>query len=230
MESVDTTDLKSVSIWSASSSLAEGTTLLDYFNMKIEFFHLFPTLVIAINNFISEEERLILLKEINNLEHHDHGALDNNSKSTFTPDNLLIDNLNDHVNLRRRIDLALNEYAQQYGIADLRLTNSWSNQQTIGSTLKGHRHPNSKVSGALYINVDENSSKLVFHNPNPYIYIDDFNNQTDTNYRAYWIQPENCQLILFPSWLEHSSGDAINNTENRTVISFNSAIINSDVI
>jgi uncharacterized protein (TIGR02466 family) len=174
--------------------------------MKGDLYALFSTPVMMFNNFISEEERKLLLDEINNIDHYDHGALNNGSKSTHTFNNRLIDRL-------------------AFKNSKLQPTNSWSNQQTIGSSLKKHCHPDSKVSGALYLNVDDNSSKIFFYHPNPYLEMEDFKFDTEFNWKKYWFQPENCQLILFPSWLQHGSDESINETENRTVVSLNSKFL-----
>lgn len=194
--------------------------------MNAQLFGLFSTPVMAFNEFITEEERILLLKEISNIEHSEHGLIDNGAKSTHTSIDRLVDKLMSKEKklkpLRKKFNSALNEFSKVWGLGSLKLTNSFSNQQTIGSKLKKHCHPNSKVSGTLYLNVDEESSPLYFYNPNPYIQIDDFVVDTEFNWKMFRVQPQNCQLILFPSWLQHSSGDIVNNTENRTVLSINS--------
>jgi uncharacterized protein (TIGR02466 family) len=197
--------------------------------MKGDLYALFSTPVMMFNNFISEEERKLLLDEINNIDHYDHGALNNGSKSTHTFNNRLIDRLafkNSKLQpIKEKINEALNNFSEIWGLGVLELTNSWSNQQTIGSSLKKHCHPDSKVSGALYLNVDDNSSKIFFYHPNPYLEMEDFKFDTEFNWKKYWFQPENCQLILFPSWLQHGSDESINETENRTVVSLNSKFL-----
>jgi uncharacterized protein (TIGR02466 family) len=84
-------------------------------------------------------------------------------------------------------------------------------------------HANSILSGSLYINVDNESSKLYFDNPNQFIKYFEYNYQelTDYNFEYFYITPKVGDLVIFPSWLTHGSNGEQNNTENRTVISFN---------
>ena len=96
------------------------------------------------------------------------------------------------------IQKCINDFTSSYGIPRCTFINSWFNIQQPASILKRHSHISGEVipavSGALYINIDEESSDI-------------FN-------------PSIGDLILFPSWLIHSS-DKINLTRNRIVISFN---------
>jgi uncharacterized protein (TIGR02466 family) len=102
---------------------------------------------------------------------------------------------------------------------NIALGSSWFNIQHPGSTLTRHVHPGSIISGALYINADQDSSPIFFENPNPYY---PFCNDI---IRAHEFLPTTGDLILFPSWLSHYS-DRINRTDNRIVISFNTCEIN----
>jgi len=179
---------------------------------------LFPTPVLLIDNFISDNERLDLINHIKTLDYHLHGSLSINSRSTFRGDNECA--LSEEI--ANRIQEQIDNFLEILGISSAKLDNSWVNVQGKGSQLLTHMHPNSKVSGSLYLNVDENSSKLYFYNPNPHNKFQYHVDETHFNYDFIYIKPKNCQLVLFPSWLEHGSNGEINNTEDRTVISFNS--------
>lgn len=111
----------------------------------------------------------------------------------------------------------VDDYTTKTGLPKTVLTNSWFNIQQPGSVLRRHMHAGgyAVVAGALYINVDDKSSPLVFENPNPYCLLNT-RNQMD----QITIKPTSGDLILFPSWLVHSSVEP-NMTENRIVISFN---------
>ena len=108
------------------------------------------------------------------------------------------------------------------GFDNIRISNSWSNIQKKGSRLKHHCHPNSILSGVIFLNVDENSSKLYFENPNKFIRIFDYKESNPDNFGYYSFQPIKGQMLMWPSYLFHGSYDDLNNTENRMVISFNS--------
>ena len=85
-------------------------------------------------------------------------------------------------------------------------------------------HPNSKVSGVLYLNTSKESNNLIFKNPNPYCKIDAPVNGTEFNFTINEIPVGNGRLVMFPSWLEHGSNYNINKTQGRTMISFNSLV------
>ena len=114
------------------------------------------------------------------------------------------------------IQKCINDFTSSYGIPRCTFINSWFNIQQPASILKRHSHISGEVipavSGALYINIDEESSDISFENPNPYGIL-----YKEVNYT---FNPSIGDLILFPSWLIHSS-DKINLTRNRIVISFN---------
>ena len=99
----------------------------------------------------------------------------------------------------------------------------WSNIQNSGSILTEHCHPNCIVSGALYINVSDDD-KLWFHNPNPYITFTHKHTVTSYDCDSYWIPVENCELVLFPSWLKHGKYDEVIKMNDRIVVSFNFGI------
>jgi uncharacterized protein (TIGR02466 family) len=114
----------------------------------------------------------------------------------------------------------INDYTTNANFPTCRISNSWFNIQKPDSSLQRHFHcggpSSSLLSGALYINVDENSSPITFENPNPYITLIG----TSRNDNTHTFRPNVGDLILFPSWLYHFSNE-INKTKNRIVISFN---------
>ena len=96
--------------------------------------------------------------------------------------------------LKKIIQKHLNEYYQK----PLQIINSWFNTMNVGDELKIHKHEDSIVSGAFYVNVGENSVPLIFSTEQ--------------------IKPKNGLLVLFPSEMEHYTEPE---KEQRTVISFN---------
>ena len=179
---------------------------------------LFPTAIGNIRNFITEEERLKLLKDIKNTIHLPHGAIKGDGSSTHGRPNHCIDK-----SIVKRIQDAAKEYSQEYGNEPIILVDIWSNIQNIGSILTEHCHPTSIISGALYINVGDDD-KLWFHNPNPYITFMHKHKETPYNFDSYWIPVKNCELVLFPSWLKHGKYDEVIKMDDRIVMSFNFGI------
>jgi len=187
----------------------------------IEDFKLFPVLVKKVNNFLSVDECSTIQKELLNREGllKDHELLTGESKSSHLIDNILniiSINLNDRIK-----DITLS-YKKDVGFKmDNVISHSWFNIQKKGTALKEHTHPNSVLSGALYINVDQDSNQLYFHNPNQFMSYCDIEKPSECSYQWFYFKPELGSLIIFPSWLKHGSNETKNNTENRTVISFN---------
>jgi uncharacterized protein (TIGR02466 family) len=178
---------------------------------------MFSTPIGIEKNFISENERKDLYNDIEKINHYDHGALEGNAKSTKNNKSI---KLNENIMLR--LKQAITDYTNIYGLdGTLKIAEIWTNIQNKGSKLIEHTHPDSVISGALYINTESNS-KIYFHNPNPYIMFTQVpSNKNEYNSQYYWFNVLNCQLFLFPSWLKHGKNDIVNDMNNRIVISFN---------
>ena len=143
-----------------------------------------------------------LLKSIKKEDLTDHNALVGNAKSTFAPN---IDFLSNHNSVKHRVE-------EKLFYPNLEINKSWVNVQGENSTLNFHRHPDSIISGIIFLQVDDKSSKLYFQNPNNiYFKCDD-----DIS-----IKPEPGLLLMWPSWLAHGSGEDKNMSTERVVVSFN---------
>jgi len=176
----------------------------------------FPVPITHILNFISDDERIKLLDKLKKVKYHKHSALSGDASSTH-----FYKNINRELGkpILTRLEDAVNEYGSMMGLPPLKIFNTWTNIQNSGSVLKYHTHPNSEVSGAFYLNMTDDGGKLNFSTPNPYISNQFYLERNWYNYESFWIQPNNCDLILFPGWLKHGSFD--NNMNNRVVVSFN---------
>lgn len=196
--------------------------------MQIYVESLFPTGVMIIDNFITLDECDEILTYVKSKKMHNQDeTVPRNALSTFdgsadfikeVSENTAVDDFFD------RTTLALNKYAEVIGQGELQLSNSWAHIQNKGSVIVDHTHPNSKVSGVLYLYADTNSNNLVFKNPNPYARLETPQHPNEFNFSISTIPVESRRLVMFPSWLEHGSNYEINNTQGRTMISFNSLI------
>lgn len=197
--------------------------------MKVYVESLFPTGVMIIDNFIDDHERDEILTYVQSLDMHDKDeTVPRNALSTFDGAKNFIDDVTKNTavdDFFDRVTFILNEYANVLGQPELKLTNSWAHIQNEGSVIVDHTHPNSKVSGVLYLNTDKESNNLVFKNPNPYARLETPLVSNEFNYSINTIPVENGRLVLFPSWLEHGSNYEINKTQGRTMISFNSSTV-----
>jgi uncharacterized protein (TIGR02466 family) len=198
--------------------------------MEVNKYDLFSVPVVQYKDFLPVDlaDRIKKYILINYNKTGRHGLLEGDSLSTFTPTYDFLDEIRLKVpgcqEIKRNITKCVDNYTTATGDPKCRLTNSWFNIQQPDSLLKRHSHAGntSIVTGALYINVDEDSSSLSFENPNPYSLLTTFKN--DSNYVNYVFKPCVGDLYLFPCWLIHSS-DKINRTKNRIVISFNTICI-----
>lgn len=198
--------------------------------MIVQEYNLFPTAVTVIKSFINPQQshsiqELILSHKIDTLP--THNALRGNINTTYDTSTgdifpfiessvpgceRVVENLNIHIK----------NYANRtgYNYDNCRL-HSWYTVQQKYSILSRHPHPGACFSGVMFINVDKDSSPLVFDTPNPYTIYDNYNKLTEFVHCNYTIIPEVGDLVIFPPWLHHGSGDKFNMTDNRSIISFN---------
>jgi len=179
----------------------------------------FPTLIKYVSNFLNEKELNQIIKLTLNKKLSSHLSLKGKAKSTHELNSDIFSNVNK--NIVKKIKDKVNEYAVDYGVKKLKLDNSWINIQNKNSILNKHSHPDSIVSGALYLKVDKNSSKIYFYNPNTYLTFVNVFKQTEFSCENYFFTPQIGDLILFPSWLMHGSNNEENNSIERIVLSFN---------
>ncbi len=90
-------------------------------------------------------------------------------------------------------------------------------QEQKPNILDFHNHPNSVVSGVIFLKADEKSSKLVFQNPLTPISPTAVSPHRET----YELTPKTGLLAMWPSYLMHGSGGSINQSDERIVLSFN---------
>lgn len=129
--------------------------------------------------------------------------------------------------LRGLVDTAIDVYAkdllQWVPDNNLYVTQSWVNKNSKGTQHSSHTHPNSFISGILYLTDD----------PTPTVFSQRFNhmfpldmpcveeNAYNQRFRKYEIRPERKgQIILFPSSVEHFVPSNLSN-EERMTLSFN---------
>lgn len=193
--------------------------------MQIE--SIFPIPLLRVDNFINEAQCADILAHCKeNAELTYHGCLPRNAMSTHhTHGDILQDislSLDSLSAVHYNIASTLNEYAKECRLPPLRITESWVNFQDKDSVLIDHTHPNSKVSGVLYIQTDEYSSPLYFENPNPFVHFELYSMPDIYSGTTFRVEPTNGTLLLFPSWLRHGSRHEQSESDSRVAISLNS--------
>ena len=129
--------------------------------------------------------------------------------------------------IKKELELRLQHYLDQVLNAEkntkLYITQSWMNKTLTNEWHHEHTHPNSYVSGVLYLSADKNKDKIFFdsHRPPPIIPTLKRNNLWNSS--AYWLPVETGNLILFPSSLAHRVNNKQGNNE-RISLSFNTFI------
>lgn len=102
----------------------------------------------------------------------------------------------------------------------LQITQSWLTRTRRGESHHSHIHPNSIVSGVLYINVAEVDGINFYRNEDMIWY--DLMRKADNYYNAsrYFIQTRVGELILFPSNVHHGVREVVDDIE-RVSLAFN---------
>jgi uncharacterized protein (TIGR02466 family) len=142
------------------------------------------------------------------------------NKGECTPDNL--HTRKEFQNLIEFVTPYVNSFADEIiGInpEDLTLSCVWSNTHYNGSKHQPHVHPNSFLSGVLYINHDPEcveQGNIYFCDPRPAkdMVHADYVRDSIFSDRDIWIEPKLGRLVLFPSWLQHGTHEYV--TESKT--------------
>jgi uncharacterized protein (TIGR02466 family) len=130
-------------------------------------------------------------------------------------------------NIKHIIELNVNEYSRGvlgYKDVDFYITQSWCNKNELNEHHHEHNHPNSIISGVLYICCGNDTPSIKFvkdRDLNRTIQIN--KNITEYNQEIIPFYPEVGDLLIFPSSLSHSVGTNKSSIP-RISISFNTFI------
>jgi uncharacterized protein (TIGR02466 family) len=170
-------------------------------------------------DFLSKIECQAIIKKSSKYQFTNHNALNGDSLTTYnTKKNEISDYLT--ANQISKLLKLINSYCQSTGFPTVNISNAWINIQGKNTILKKHAHPLSVISGALFLKADQDSSGLYFSNPLKHHY-QPIEHTTPYSFEYYKINAIQGTLVIFPSWLEHSSNELINNSNKRIVLSFN---------
>ena len=191
---------------------------------------LFPTLVQVVEGFLTPDQCADIVSFLRNKKHTmtEHKALAGDAVTSHVSSRAVMEldeiasSIRTCSHVKDKIQHAVSEYSKEAGFPNNTLINSWTNFQGRESMLKEHVHGMSYISGAVFLQTDDQSSKLFFHNPNPHVgSIDKKNSEKPYMWDWFFVEPVIGNLVLFPSWLKHGSNHTQNNSEERVVLSFN---------
>ena len=102
------------------------------------------------------------------------------------------------------------------------ITISWLNCTKKGQYHHEHAHYNSIISSVFYIDVDENTDRVKFHNNqyNNITFVKNTEDHNPYNSNSWYLPVQRGRLLLFPSSLRHSVS-TVSTDMNRISLSFN---------
>ena len=107
-----------------------------------------------------------------------------------------------------------------YNPVDAYITQSWLNFTQPGEFHHKHEHPNSYLSGVLYINADPEKDKIYFFKSGYRRIVLPTEKFNHFNADSWWFNVGTCDMVIFPSYLTHMVEQTIS-TDTRISLSFN---------
>jgi len=161
---------------------------------------IFPTPI-----YISELEREFSKKELSFIDATKENVCKNDGNTTST-DNYIL-NHKTFKNLKEELNLKIQDYFDKIispanNITPY-ITQSWLNYTETNQYHHKHTHPNSLVSGVLYINCNEEFDKIKFFNENYKTIKIEVKDWNIWNSETWWFSVKTGDLIMFPSSLTH---------------------------
>ena len=181
---------------------------------------LFPTPVM-----FNEVGRDFTKEELAYIESHSTFIRRNDSNASSI--NTYILNEPEMAGLNKFVTIQLNEYLKQVYKpkypAEAFITQSWLNWTKKGEFHHKHVHPNSFISGVLYISTDSTKDTITFHSSGYkqlHLAADIFDIM---NSDSWWFNVKTGDIVMFPSSLTHNVENVIAD-DVRVSLAFNSFI------
>ena len=153
-----------------------------------------------------------------------------NEGNINTKDNYIL-NRKQFKNLHKMLSIECNKYLEKIICPknkdlELYITQSWLNYTENNQYHHRHEHPNSYISGVLYINSDIKTDSIKFFHNNTYIPISpdiDKKRWNHFNSRSWWFSVDTGTLVMFPSSTTHQV-DVKEGNNTRISLAFNTFI------
>ena len=111
-------------------------------------------------------------------------------------------------NIKKELDIAIKDYFNKIISPKNKITpyitQSWLNYTDTNEHHHKHNHPNSLVSGILYLNANEKFDKVEFYKDDYNMIKPEIKNFNFFNSESWWLPVKTGQIMLFPSSLSHS--------------------------
>ena len=177
-----------------------------------------PIYIFNLNRDFSKKEKQVLKKEQKKVNNNIFNKISKN-KDIFA--------ISDLKEIKRFISSSLKEYLENVVSPKHKIglytTESWLNFTKKGERHHKHHHPNSFISGVFYFNTAK-KDMICFHKKSK----NNFEIETDKfnlfNSNSWDLPVNSGQLVLFPSYLEHSV-PVLKENVTRISLSFNTFII-----
>jgi uncharacterized protein (TIGR02466 family) len=152
----------------------------------------------------SNIDRVFTKKELNFFKTYENKTSKNTSN--YSSKNNYILNEKTLKTLKKEISNCINNYVNQimcYENVDVYITQSWLNYTKQNEFHHVHEHPNSFLSGVLYLQTCE-EDKIYFYKKKYQQISPKIKNWNSFNSSSWWFPVKNGDIILFPSELTHS--------------------------
>lgn len=187
--------------------------------MELKVHNLFPTPVVE-----SNIQRSFTEKELEYINNCQYDFLKN--EGNITSRNRYVLDSPELKDIKKFIENEIEIYIKNILIPNTEIkpyiTQSWLNYTKPGEYHHKHSHPNSFISGVLYIKADSSRDKIIFLIPDDRLYILKLNTDNFQTYNStsWWLPSEPGKMYIFPSKLQHEV--SITETqETRISLAFN---------
>ena len=183
---------------------------------------LFPTPVM-----FTDLGREFTKEELDYVNSHGKEGMTNRNVGNVTSNNNYILEEPELAGLKEVVTKAINEYIKRVYKpkyeAEAYVTQSWLNYTAKGEFHHKHEHPNSFISGVLYIHTDETKDKITFHRSG-YKQLQLVTDNFDIyNSDSWWFNVKTGGIVIFPSSLTHHVED-VTADETRISLAFNTFV------
>ena len=146
----------------------------------------------------------------------------------FQSQNINLHDAHELKDLQKAIQIESKKFSDNIGVKHCEIDNLWVNINNYLNSNQSHRHARSILSGVFYghSKFNEKSGKLVFRHPCTDLMEYDWahietGGYNPVNSLTWSFLPHPCDLIIFPSWLEHRVEPNLARDYKRISISFN---------